>query len=115
MDYTAARDLIASQQMVARSDTLLGHLRQGKFPIPGQATSLLLALKTVYDHHRGQPQLDRELITLLHQLAWESHVCFETGTQSGVTWPPLLAEDLNRVAAAVQGIFAGVWPDIHHR
>ncbi len=115
MNYAAARELVSSQHIVDRSDTLLGHLRQGKPPIPGQVTSLLLALKTLYDQHQGQHQLDRELVTLLHQLAWESHLCLEKGAESGVVWPPLLADDLGRVAAAVQGIFAGVWPDIHHR
>ena len=115
MDYVAARELVSSQQIVNRSDTLLGHLRQGEPPIPGQVTSLLLALKVIYEQHQGQLQLDRELVTLLHQLAWESRACLEQGSQSGVIWPPLLADDLGRVAAAVQGIFAGVWPDIHHR
>jgi hypothetical protein len=115
MEYTIARELLSSQQIIDRNDTLLGHLREGKPPVPGQATSLLLALKTLHQHHQHESQLDRELVMLLHQLAWESRLCYERGLQMGVTWSPLLADDLARVAAAVQGIFAGVWPDIHHR
>lgn len=115
MDYATARQLIACQQIVDRTETLLGHLRQGKPPIPGQVTSLLLALKVIYERHANQPTLDRELVTLLHQLAWESRIYLDNGTRAGVAWPPLLADDLGRVAAGVQGIFAGVWPNIHQR
>lgn len=116
MDYDTARGLIAQQMDAEGSEsaTLLDHLRQGKPPVPGQVTSLLLALKVIFDKHQGQSSLERSLITQLHQLAWETRRSFEQGTRQGVSWPPLLSEDLGRVAAAVQGIFADQWPDIHH-
>ncbi|NJN30719.1 MAG: Dethiobiotin synthetase, partial [Synechococcales cyanobacterium RM1_1_8] len=37
-----------------------------------------------------------------------------TATRAGVAWPPLLADDLGRVAAGCRA-FCGVWPNIHQR
>lgn len=116
MDYDTARNLIAQQLAPEGAEaTLLGHLRRGEPPVPGQVTALLLALKVLYDKHQGQPNLERSLITLLYQIAWDCRTSFDQGLRQGVQWPPLLSDDLGRVAAAVQGILSDRWPDIHHR
>jgi hypothetical protein len=84
-------------------------LQQGKAPIPGQVTSILLALKIVFEALRTAPTLDRELVYALYLLSFESRQHFEAGIRAGVDWPPLLNEDLKRISRAVKSIFAGTW------
>ena len=90
-------------------DALIMRLKQGQPPIPGQVTSLLLALKVVFEALREAATFERELVSALYLLASESRQQFERGLRSGVAWPPLLDEDLNRIAAAVRSIFIGTW------
>ncbi|MDX2214412.1 MAG: Dethiobiotin synthetase [Oculatellaceae cyanobacterium bins.114] len=112
MDYTTARQLLLRQgkPLAADTEALLIRLKQGKPPIPGQITTLLLALKIVFEALRGADTFDRELVYALHTLASGSRELFVAGQRQGVDWPPLLDEDLTRIAIAVKSIFAGVWP-----
>lgn len=113
MNYATARQLIETQVKAADTEALLARLAQGQPPIPGQVTSILLALKVIYEALHHQVELDRKTVALLHRLAWESRSSFEQGVRQGVDWPPLLEKDLGRMATAVQGIFSDTWPDIH--
>lgn len=92
-------------------DAFLTRLDKGQPPIPGQITSILLALKVVFESLRTSPDFERELACSLYLLASDSRQAFEQGQQSGVDWPPLLDEDLSRIAAAVRSIFVGVWQE----
>jgi hypothetical protein len=107
VDYQTAQSLLTSQGVEADRDpdTLLSRLKQGQPPIPGQVTAILLALKVVADALRSQPSLERHFAGSLHLLATESRTRFEAGKQAGVPWPPLLDEDLTRIAEAVRDIF----------
>ncbi|XHX78056.1 MAG: Dethiobiotin synthetase [Stenomitos frigidus ULC029] len=111
MDYQTARSLLVNQGMATEQhpDTLLMRLKQGQPPIPGQITSLLLALKVVFEALREADTFERELAGSLYCLASESRQQFERGLRSGIAWPPLLDEDLTRIAAAVKSIFVGTW------
>jgi hypothetical protein len=110
VDYQTARSLIVNQGLaIANSDALLIRLQQGQAPIPGQMTSILLALKVVFEALRTATEIDRELSAALYLLATESRQHFEAGDRAGVAWSPLLAEDLARIAAAVKSIFTGIW------
>ncbi|NJP10127.1 MAG: Dethiobiotin synthetase [Leptolyngbyaceae cyanobacterium RU_5_1] len=111
MDYQTACNLLITQGIDAEQhpDALLTRLQQGIPPIPGQVTAVLLALKVLYEGLRESTQLERELACSLHRLSSESRSHFETGRKAGVIWPPLLDEDLTRIAAAVKSIFAGEW------
>ena len=111
MDYKTARSFLITQSTTSdqNSDTFLLRLKQGKAPIPGQVTNILLALKIMFEGLRGATSLDRELISSLYLLSYESRQQFEDGRRSGVNWPPLLDEDLKRIARSVKSIFAGVW------
>lgn len=110
MDYQTARTLLIQQVALEQQpDALLSRLSQGKPPIPGQITSLLLALKVVFEALREAPLLERELVCALHLLSIETRQQFEQGQQAGVAWPPLLDEDLTRITAAVKSIFLGSW------
>lgn len=113
MDYETARQLLIEQgkPQPAHPDALLCRLRQGQPPIPGLVTTLLLALKVVFEALRGSDLLERELVDALHCLATASRQHYETGRFQGVEWPPLLDEDLTRIALAVRSIFAGVWQE----
>jgi hypothetical protein len=115
MNYKTARKFLIDQGTALLSqknpDAFLMLLRQGKRPIPGQMTSLLLALKNTFDALQESPSLDRELIYALHRLAMDSRRAFEDGRRQGVAWPPLLAEDLERLERAVQSVFCGEWMD----
>ena len=111
MDYQTAHNLLISQGIDAdqQADSLLHCLRQGIPPVPGQVTTILLALKVVFEAVRDATQLDRDLAYALLLLSTQSRQYFDQGDQAGVEWPPLLDEDLNRIAAGVKGIFAGEW------
>ncbi|MBE9126386.1 MULTISPECIES: Dethiobiotin synthetase [unclassified Coleofasciculus] len=111
MDYKTARSFIISQGTAPdqNNDGFLVRLKQGKAPIPGQVTNILLALKMVFEGLRGSTTIDRELIYSLYLISYESRERFEAGRQTGVNWPPLLDEDLKRIARTVKSIFAGVW------
>ncbi|HEY9637918.1 MAG TPA: Dethiobiotin synthetase [Coleofasciculaceae cyanobacterium] len=111
MDYKTARSFLISQGSVSdeNTDAFLVRLRQGKPPIPGQVTNILLALKILFEALRTASTLDRELVYSLYLLSYESQQHYEAGLQAGVTWPPLLNEDLKRITRAVKSIFAGVW------
>lgn len=111
MDYPTARNLILNQGLVSRQhpDMLLARLQQSQPPIPGQVTSILLALKVLFDSLQDASELDRELAAALHILASESRQHFERGRKMSVVWPPLLDEDLTRITLAVKSIFLGSW------
>lgn len=107
MDFETARRVILRQAIAAEydgEDVFIHRLRQGKPPIPGQVTSLLLALKVLREGLQQEPALDREIIHALFNLSYESQQYFDTKQRSGVTWPPMLADDLKRIAAGVRAI-----------
>ena len=111
MDYQTARKFLINQVTSSNqnTDTLLKRLQQRKAPVPGQLTTILLALKIIFERLQGSPNLDRKLVYSLHILAYESKQIFDAGRQSGVDWPPLLNEDINRISKAVRSIFADIW------
>lgn len=111
MDYQTARSLLVKQGMATEQDpdALLTRLKQGQPPIPGQVTSILLALKVVFEALRDAIEVERELLCALYLLSTESRHWFDNGRKAGVAWPPLLDEDVARIAAAVKSIFVGVW------
>ncbi|HEY9750682.1 MAG TPA: Dethiobiotin synthetase [Allocoleopsis sp.] len=111
MDYETARSFLINQTRLtpANPDAFLSRLKQGQPPVPGQVTSILLALKVVFEALRAAPSLDRELIYTLHILALESRHQYESQRKAGVVWPPLLDEDITRIATAVKNIFADEW------
>ncbi|OLP17804.1 Dethiobiotin synthetase [Leptolyngbya sp. 'hensonii'] len=109
MDYETARSLLMREGTVteANPNSFLARLQQGQPPIPGQVTSILLALKVLVDALQGKTQIERELAYCLYLLAWDSRRQFEAKRRDGLGWPPLLDEDLSRIATAVESIFAG--------
>ena len=60
-------------------DTFLGRLRRGYPPVPGQVTSLLLALKVLYDNLKTATEIDKELAQALFLVAYDSRNLFESG------------------------------------
>lgn len=107
MDLQTAQQALVTQTLpqYETETTFLSRLRQGHPPVPGQVTSLLLALKVVQDGLRGAPELNRVLAHSLFLLTYESRNLFEAGRAAGVNWPPLLDEDLERIAIAAYKIF----------
>ena len=89
------------------ADSFLGRLQQHSPPVPGQVTSLLLALKTIADELKAAKQLDRTLVYALHQLTYESRRSYEQGRRANAEWPPLLNADIERIAIATAKIFKG--------
>ncbi|MEO0769078.1 MAG: Dethiobiotin synthetase [Cyanobacteria bacterium J06649_4] len=108
MDFQRARQEIVTQTLpqYETTDTFLGRLRQGYPPVPGQVTSLLLALKVIHISLQQATQLDRALAHALFLVAYESRNLFESGYAQQVDWPPMLDEDLARIAIAAHDIFA---------
>jgi hypothetical protein len=110
MNYEIARKLLIDQTTDEEtSDALLNHLKQGKLPIPGQITSILLALKVVFENLKETPSLDKELAFALYKLGIKALQFFAAGRKAGVDWPPLLKEDLQRISLAAESIFSGTW------
>ena len=111
MDFNTARHFLISQTVAPKEnlDTFFTRLSQGEPPVPGQVTSLLLALKVVFEGLRQESTLDRQLAYALYLLSQESRQLFEAGRKSGISWPPLLDEDLTRIARAAKSIFADEW------
>jgi len=115
MNYETARQFIINQTIgnSPNQDALLVRLKQGKPPVPGQITSILLALKVLFSGMQEATTIDREIAYALYLLSTQSQASFEAGRRNGVEWPPLLREDLQRIAKATESIFAGVWQTVH--
>jgi hypothetical protein len=111
MDFDTARQFVLRQTLAPNDDidSFIVCLRQGKPPIPGQVTSLLLALKVLYEGLKTEPSLDRPLVQALFTLTYESRQLFNQGQQRNIDWPPLLNDDLTRLAKAAQSIILGEW------
>ncbi|CDN10724.1 MAG: Dethiobiotin synthetase [Richelia sp.] len=111
MNYETARKFLIAQTIPTEEnpDSLLMHMQQGKPPVPGQITSILLALKSVYGELQDALTIDKELACALYTLSVKTQQLFAVGRKSGVDWPPLLKEDLLRIASAVESIFSGNW------
>jgi len=105
MDYETARDFLIRQGQATEPDAFLVRLQRGEPPVPGQVTSILLALKLLRDALQTERLLERKLVLALYHLAMQSRQQFEVKRRSGVLWPPLLDEDVGRIAAAVEAIF----------
>ncbi len=114
MDLKTACDLIARQTLpeLETQDTFLGRLRQGFPPVPGQATALLLALKVIHSSLQRASALDRRLAQSLFLVAYESRNLYEVGRANRADWPPMLDEDLTRIAIAAYAIFADSTDDL---
>jgi hypothetical protein len=112
MDFETAHEFVVRQTLGTSDDlpnTFIACLRQGKPPIPGQVTSMLLALKVLFEGLKTEPTLDRTLTKALFILSYESRQLYTQGQKTGVSWPPMLDEDLGRIGKAVQSIVLGEW------
>jgi len=112
MDYAEAYKLILQQIHTAEGvgqNNLVDRLRHQKPPIPGQITTLLLALKVLYEGLRGVTTLERSLVSALYTLVQDSQYWYDQGQKAGVDWPPLLEVDLRRIAKSVQNILSDRW------
>lgn len=112
MDYTEAYTLLLQQThspQESSQNNLADRLRHQKPPIPGQITTLLLALKVLYEGLRGVTTLERSLVSALYRLVQDSQYWYDQGVKAGVEWPPLLEVDLRRIAKSVEHIFSDRW------
>ena len=107
MDIKTARHVVMTQADLTVADSFLARLQQHQPPVPGQVTSLVLALKTVMEDLKAAEKLERTLVYALHQLAYESRQFYEQGKRAKVEWPPLLNADIERIAIATAQIFKG--------
>jgi hypothetical protein len=115
MNYETARKLLIDQAITTEEnpDTLLMRMQHAKPPVPGHITSILLALKVVFEELKDATTVDRELANSLYQLSLKSQQFFAAGRKAGIEWPPLLKEDLLRISYAVESIFSGDWQTLH--
>ncbi|MGB3649737.1 MAG: Dethiobiotin synthetase [Rivularia sp. (in: cyanobacteria)] len=115
MNYETAHQFLLHQTIVSEEneDALLTRMRQGKPPIPGQITSILLALKVVFEALKNATTLERELTYALYLLTIKAQQMYAAGLKAGVNWPPMFKEDLFRIANATESIFSGEWHNIH--
>lgn len=115
MNYETACKFLIDQTLINEEnpDALLMHLQQGKPPVPGQITSILLALKVVFEGLKNATIIDKELAYVLYQLSIKTQQLYGAGRKVGVDWPPLLKEDLLRITIATESIFSGEWKSLH--
>jgi hypothetical protein len=110
MNYETARKLLIDQAKTNDNpDALLSRMTQGKAPVPGQITSILVALKVVFEALKEATNLDRELVYALYILGVQTPKLFVVGRKAGIDWPPLLKEDLQRITFAVESIYSNNW------
>ncbi len=113
MDYKSAYILLHSQgrEYQITPESFISRLQQGKLPIPGQVTNILVALKMVFEHLKAEEieSIDRQVATSIYIIAYESRRAFILGLRAGIIWPPLLDEDIDRIGLAVKSILAGTW------
>ena len=107
MDFKTAHHVVMTQADITVSDSFLARLQQQQPPVPGQVTSLLLALKTITDALKTADRLDRTLVYALYRLAYDGRQAYEQGKRARVEWPPLLDADIERIAIATAQIFKG--------
>lgn len=110
MDFDTAHQFLLQQTLSPTDDqreTFIACLRRGKPPVPGQVTSLILALKVLDDGLKDEPVIDRTLLKALLVLIDDSGYFYRQGTAEGVIWPPLLADDLNRLRQSARAIMTG--------
>lgn len=115
MNYETARKLLIDQTKITEEnpDALLMRMQHGKPPVPGHVTSILLALKVVFEELKDATILEKELANSLYQLSIKTQQLFAAGRKAGIEWPPLLKEDLLRITIAVESIFSGDWQTLH--
>lgn len=112
MDFETARQFVLRQTLDLEEevpDRFMVRLRQGNPPVPGQVTSLLLALKVLFEGLKSEPSLEKPLVQALFALAYESRQLYQAGEKASVNWPPMLDDDLTRIAKSVQSIVTGTW------
>ncbi|WP_225889134.1 Dethiobiotin synthetase [Halomicronema hongdechloris] len=86
MDFETARQVLLQQTIAPAADkttTFIHCLQQQQPPVPGQVTSLLLALKVLRSGLQGEPTLGRDLAYALFLVAYESRRLYEAGRQAG--------------------------------
>jgi hypothetical protein len=115
MNYETARKLLIDQTIITgeNTETLFMRMQQGKPPIPGQITSILVSCRVVFEAIKDNNSIDRELAYALYQLSIKTQQIFAAGRKVGIEWPPLLKEDLLRIAQGVESIFSGEWHTLH--
>jgi hypothetical protein len=108
MDFETAQRFLIAQTIEPKSEQtpFIECLRRGTAPVPGQVTSILLALKTLSQALQGEPKLEKSMAHVLFVLTYESRRLYDQGLSANVDWPPLLNEDLQRIADAVRSILA---------
>ncbi|PAX60528.1 Dethiobiotin synthetase [Brunnivagina elsteri] len=115
MNYDTARKILLDQAIATEEhpDTLLLRMQQGKPAVPGQITSILLALKVVFEGLKEANTIDRQLAHALYLLTIKTQQLFTIGRKNGIDWPPLFKEDLLRIGTACESIFSGVWQNVN--
>ncbi|MEM7727282.1 MAG: Dethiobiotin synthetase [Cyanobacteria bacterium P01_A01_bin.45] len=110
MNYETACKLLIKQTIKTEDnpDAILKRMNQGQPPVPGQITSILLALKVVEEVLKDKGSIDKDLASALFLITVKTQQLFTAGIKSGVDWPPLLKEDLLRIGSACESIFSGV-------
>ena len=82
MDFDTARRFVLAQTLspVPGQTSFITCLRQGEAPVPGQVTSLLLALKTLSQALKNEPMIERSLgISTAVERIWADQAASEGG------------------------------------
>lgn len=110
MNYATACKLLIKQTIKTEdnSEAILRRMHQGQPPVPGQITSILLALKVVEENLKDAKSIDKDLASALFLITVKTQQLFTAGLKSGVDWPPLLKEDLLRIGQACESIFSRI-------
>lgn len=108
MDFDTARRFLLAQTVnpVPGQTPFIECLQQGMAPVPGQVTSILLALNILAKSLKDEPTIEKALGHALFVLSYESRRLYRQGQLKNVDWPPLLDEDLTRIAEAVREIWS---------
>ena len=108
MRFDEAKALILEEGLGRKG--LVNTLRRGDEPSAVQVDWVITAIRAVYEGTRKDNRLDRDLACALFNLAGHTRAAVDSWRARGALYrKDLIADELPRLAAAVESVFNGLW------
>lgn len=108
MGFDEAKELILEEGLGQKG--LVNALRRGDEPSAATVERVIAAVRVVYEGTRKDDRLDRDLACALFNLAGHTRGAVNSWTKRGALYrKDLVADELPRLAAAVESVFNGLW------
>ena len=108
MSFDEAKALILEEGLGQKG--LVNALRRGDEPSAARVEGVIAAVRAVYEGTRKDNRLDRDLACALFNLAGHTRADVDSWRARGALYrKDLIADELPRLAAAVESVFNGLW------